>query len=175
MLAAMLNRRALLSSVGIAAVVALTVVGCGLVAGRTGVEQRTPQGPTAEDMFKLRGVYMNGREPNFNERQQWDSAMEQKISEYLQKHPEKANALNVSTFRFLRQVTTGMDQEQVLILLGPPIEVSENPMRMEQIARRYWPQIQGNATTVWVYLEGWAIYFAGQNVVDITQYLPPGV
>ena len=42
-----------------------------------------------------------------------------------------------------------------------------------QIARRYWPQIQGNATTVWTYLEGWAIYFAGQNVVDITQYLPP--
>jgi hypothetical protein len=48
-------------------------------------------------------------------------------------------------------------------------------MRMEQVARRYWPQVQGNATVAWVYLEGWAIYFAGQNVVAITQYLPPGV
>jgi hypothetical protein len=93
---------------------------------------------------------------------------------YLRAHPDKANALNVSTFRFLRQVTVGMDQEQVLILLGPPVEVTENQMRMEQVARRYWPQIQGNATLVWTYLEGWAIYFAGQKVVDITQYYAPG-
>ena len=109
-------------------------------------------------MFKLRSVYMNGREPNFTELHQWDSQMEQKISDYLREHPDKANALNVSTFRFLRQVTVGMDQEQVLILLGPPVEVTENQMRMEQVARRYWPQIQGNATLVWTYLEGWAIY-----------------
>ena len=67
-----------------------------------------------------------------------------------------------------------MDQEQVLILLGPPVEVTDNQARMEQIARRYWSAIQGNATTAWVYYQGWAIYFAGQNVVDITQYLPPG-
>ena len=97
-------------------------------------------------MFKLRSVHMNGREPNFTELHQWDSQIEQKISDYLREHPDKANALNVSTFRFLRQVTVGMDQEQVLILLGPPVEVTENQMRMEQVARRYWPQIQGNAT-----------------------------
>jgi hypothetical protein len=172
MLTAMLIPRAFVSSFAVAAIFAVVTSGC--IAMRPGVEQRTPQGPTAETMFKLRSVAMNGREPNFNERVQWDTAMEQKITEYLRKHPEKANALNISTFRFVRQVTTGMDQEQVLILLGPPVEVSESQARMEQVARRYWPQIQGNATMVWVYLEGWAIYFAGQNVVDITQYLPPG-
>lgn len=172
MLAAMLIRRAFTSSVGVVAIVALAAAGCAVA--KPGVEQRTQQGPTAEDMFKLRSVYMNGREPNFNERQAWDSQIEQKISDYLRAHPDKANALNVSTFRFLRQVTVGMDQEQVMILLGPPTEVSGSQARLEQVARRYWPQIQGNATTVWVYLEGWAIYFAGQNVVDITQYQPPG-
>ena len=172
MLAAMLTRRALVSSVGVMAVAALALGGCALA--KPGVEQRTAQGPTAETMFKLRSVYMNGREPNFNETQAWDSQIEQKISDYLRAHPEKANALNVSTFRFLRQVTVGMDQEQVLILLGPPTEVSDSQMRIEQVARRYWVEIKGNATTVWVYLEGWAIYFAGQNVVDITQYQPPG-
>jgi hypothetical protein len=172
MLLAMLNRRGWLSSVGMSAVVALTFGGC--IAVQPGVEQRTPQGPTSENMFKLRSVAMNGREPNFDERHQWDSATEQKISEYLRAHPDKANALNVSTFRFLRQVSVGMDQEQVLILLGPPVEVTDNQARMEQIARRYWPAIQGNATPAWVYFQGWAIYFAGQNVVDITQYLPPG-
>ena len=71
-------------------------------------------------------------------------------------------------------VIGGLFGSIVLILLGPPVEVTDNQARMEQIARRYWPAIQGNATTAWVYYQGWAIYFAGQNVVDITQYLPPG-
>src|SRR5262245_31619903 len=171
MLLAMLNRRGWLSSVGMA-MVAFTVGGC--IAVQPGVEQRTPQGPTAENMFKYRSVGMNGREPNFDERQQWDWAIEQKISEYLRKHPDKANALNVSTFRFLRQVTRGMDRERVLLLRGPQLGLRGTPVRMEPIAPRYGPAIQGNATTVWVYFQGWAIYFAGQNVVDITQYLPPG-
>ena len=173
MLTAMRTRRAFTSSIGMVAMVAFAAAGCALA--RPGVDERPQQGPTAENMFKLRGVYTNGREPNFDERQQWDSRIEEAISTYLRAHPEKANALNVSTFRFLRQVTVGMDQEQVMILLGAPLEVSEDQMRIEQVARRYWPQIQGNATAVWVYLEGWAIYFAGQNVVDITQYLPPGL
>ena len=120
MLAAMLTRRAWMSRVGVVAVVVFAVGGC--IMPRAGVEQITPQGPTAETMFKLRSVYANGREPNFDERQQWDSQIEQKISTYLREHPDKANALNVSTFRFLRQVTVGMDQEQVLILLGAPVE-----------------------------------------------------
>ena len=172
MLTAMLTRRAFTSSIGMVVLVAFAAAGCALA--RPGIDERPQQGPTAETMFKLRSVYANGREPNFDERQQWDSRIEQEISTYLRAHPDKANALNVSTFRFLRQVTVGMDQEQVMILLGAPVEASDSQMRIEQVARRYWPQIQGNATTVWVYLEGWAIYFAGQNVVDITQYLPPG-
>ena len=32
---------------------------------------------------------------------------------------------------------------------------------MEKIARGFWPQIQGNATEVWVYPLGWNMFFAG--------------
>ena len=101
--------------------------------------------------------------------------MEEAISAYLRAHPDRANALNVSAFRFLRQVTVGMDQEQVMILLGAPVEVRRRPDAHRAGGAPLLAADQGNATAVWVYLEGWAIYFAGQNVVDITQYLPPGV
>ena len=88
----------------------------------------------------------------------------------LQLRHKKANALDVSTFRFLRQVTVGMDKEQVLILLGAPVAVSGDEAQMEKIARGYWADIKGNATEVWVYPLGWNMFFAGQRLIDITQY-----
>jgi hypothetical protein len=152
------------------AVLALVLVGCAI---RREVEQRTTQGPTAQQMFNLRIMGESGREPSFEERRQWDEQIEQRIGAYLRAHPEKANALDVSTFRFLRQAAVGMDKEQVLILLGAPVLVSGDQAQMEKIARRYWPQIQGNATEVWVYPLGWNMFFAGQRLIDITQFLPP--
>jgi hypothetical protein len=125
------------------------------------VEQRSTQGPSAQQMLNLRMMAESGREPTFEEKRQFDAQLEDKISAYLREHPDKANALDVSTFRYLRQVAVGMDKEQVLVLLGAPLAVSGDQAQMEKIARGYWPAIKGNATEVWVYPLGWNMFFAG--------------
>jgi hypothetical protein len=134
------------------------------------VDQRTTEGPRAEQMFNYRVLAQSGHSPTFEEKRLWDSQIEQRISNYLMQHPEKGNSLDVSTFRYLRQPQIGMDKEQILILLGPPDAVSGDQAVMQKIARSYWPMIQGNATEVWVYPLGWNLFFAGQALVDITQY-----
>jgi hypothetical protein len=161
----------LLSSIAALALSALIAGGC--AARRGPVEQRSTQGPTSTQMLNFRVLKESGREPTFEERRQWDGVVEEKIAAYLRAHPEKSSALDVSTFRYLRQVTVGMDKEQVLILLGAPLSVSGDQAEMEKIARRYWRDIKGNATEVWVYPLGWNMFFAGQRLIDITQYLPP--
>ena len=145
----------------------------GCLARRGAVEQRSTQGPTAQQMLNLRVLTESAREPTFEEKRQWDAQVEEKISAYLRQHPDKASALDVSTFRYLRQVTVGQDKEQVLILLGAPLSVSGDQAQIEKIARGYWPAIKGNATEVWVYPLGWNLFFAGPKLVDITQYVPP--
>ena len=161
-----------------AAASCIVLIICAVLAGgcfarRQAVEQRSTQGPTSEQMLNLRVMLESGRQPTFEEKRQWEGQVEEKISAYLREHPEKANALDVSTFRYLRQVTVGMDKEQVLILLGAPASVSGDQAQMEKIARRYWTVIKGNATEVWVYPLGWNMFFAGQRLIDITQYVPP--
>lgn len=152
------------------ALIMFAVAACAM---RQPVEQRTTQGPTARQMYNLRIMGENGREPTFEERRVWDQEIEERIAAYLRAHPDKASALDVSTFRFLRQAAVGMDKEQILILLGPPVSVSGDQAQMEALARRFWPQIQGNATEVWVYPLGWNLFFAGQRLTDITQFVPP--
>ena len=66
-----------------------------------------------------------------------------------------------------------MDKDQIQILLGPPIAVSSDQAHLEQLARRYWPLIQGRATEVWIYPVGWNLFFSGPRLVDITQYFAP--
>ena len=70
--------------------------------------------------------------------------------------------------KFLQGVVS---KEQVLILLGPPEGVSLDQAEMEKVARRYWPQIKGNVTEVWVYPLGWNLFFTGPRLAEITQYL----
>jgi hypothetical protein len=164
--------RSILTLVPTVAACALMLAACASLATRK-VDQRTTQGPTAVQMFNLRVLAENGREPTFEEKRQWDHQIEDQISAYLRRHPEKASALEVSTFRFHRQSAVGMDKEQILILLGGPVAVSADQTHMQQLARSYWPLIQGNATEVWVYPLGWNLFFAGQRLVDITQYVPP--
>jgi hypothetical protein len=148
----------------------LILVAC---AGYRVKEQRVTQGPMAEDLFMTRGIMANGKEPNFDERRHWYNQVDTRISQYLIRHPEVASSVDVSTFRFIRQVSVGQDQEQVLILLGPPIGRTTDEAEMEKLARRYWPSIKGNATEAWVYPEGWRLYFKDSVVVDITQYYVP--
>src|SRR2546422_5537007 len=100
----------------VVAALVLVVAGCASLQTK---EQRTTEGPMAEDMWTMKVLLSNGREPNFDERRRWDNAMEQKIGQYLRQNPEAASSMDVSTFRFIRQVTVGQTEEQVVILLGP--------------------------------------------------------
>ena len=97
--------------------------------------------------------------------------MELKISQYLREHPDTANSIETAAFRFYRQASVGQSKEQVFILLGPPVGTTTDAAEMEKLARRYWPELKGNVTEAWVYPLGWNLYFAGQRLVDITQYL----
>ena len=150
----------------------MLVAGCA-VPTPAAVEQRTSQGPTARQFWMLRQM-VNNREPTLDERRHFDDQLELRIDQYLAQHPEDANSLQVSSFRFDRRVVTGMSKEQVLILLGPPQAVTMDPAQMEKLARRFWKDMQGNVTEAWVYPLGWRIFFTGPRVTEITQYLPPG-
>jgi len=134
-------------------------------------EQRTTEGPMAEDIWTMKVIMANGREPNFDERRRWDNAMEQRIGQYLRQNPDAASSMDVSTFRFIRQVTIGQTDEQVLILLGPPLARISDAAEMEKLARQYWPAVKENEPSeVWTYPSGWRIYMKDRTVVDITQY-----
>jgi hypothetical protein len=135
------------------------------------LEQRTSQGPTARQFWTLRSVMANGRQPSLDERRHFEDQLEIRISQYLAQHPEDANSLQVSSFRFDKRAVVGMSKEQILILLGAPDATTTDQAAMEKLARRYWPQMKGNVTEAWTYPLGWSFFFAGQRVVDITQYL----
>jgi hypothetical protein len=147
----------------------VALAGCAML--NPPLEQRTSHGPSAEELFIYRSMLLNGREPSFDERRYWDDQLDLKVSQYLRQHPDVANSLDVSTFRFYRRPSIGMSKEQVLILLGAPEGVTTDAGEMEKLARRYWAGIKGNATEVWMYPLGWSFFFAGPKVVDITQYL----
>jgi hypothetical protein len=147
---------------------ALIVAGCYMWRVR---EQRTTEGPLAEDIWTMKVLMVNGREPNFDERRRWDNAMEQRIGEYLRQNPGAANSMDVSTFKFIRQVSVGQTSEQVLILLGPPMSRTADQAEMEKLARQFWPSVkESEPTEAWVYPSGWRIYIKDKTVVDITQY-----
>jgi hypothetical protein len=153
---------------GLTLVIVLALAGC---ATRAPLEQRTTHGPSAEEYFIYRSLLANGRPPNFDERRYWENDLDWRIAQYLNRHPEAANDLDVSTFRFYRRVAVGQTKEQVLILLGPPSAVTTDQAEIEKLARKYAPAIKGNATEAWVYPLGWSLFFAGPRLVDITQYL----
>lgn len=146
---------------------AFVIAGC----AHKALEQRTTEGLTADQMFVLRVQLQNGREPSWEERQTWLDGLEQRISDYLNQHPDVANAFSVSKFRAERRASVGMTKEQVQILLGSPTEITTEAPRIETIARKYWPDIRDRATEAWLYPLGWNLYFGGDRLIDITQYL----
>lgn len=147
----------------------LAIAGCAM---HKSVEQRTTEGPSAEELFVYTVVQQNGREPSFEERQTWQDTLDQKIAAYLREHPEAANSIEVSKFRVLRQATVGMTKEQIRILLGQPAEALTDRDRLEKIARKYWPSIRDKVNEAWVYPLGWNLYFGDDRMVEITQYVP---
>jgi hypothetical protein len=147
---------------------AFVLVAC---ASMRNVEQRTTQGPAAEQLWLYHQVLANGREPTFDERWQWREQTDERIARYLREHPEAANNLDVTTFRFERRPIVGMSKEQILLLLGRPLASTSDPSEIEKRARKFWPLVREQAQEAWAYPLGWTFYFAGDRVVDITQYL----
>jgi hypothetical protein len=154
-----------------AATLVLILAGCASVP----IEQRTTHGPTAEDVYVARIYAQNGRAPNFEERSLWRDQLDRQIQRYLYEHPQLANSEEAQSFRFTKQVTVGMTQEQASILLGPPVSKVADAAALEKLARRYWPDIKGKATEAWTYPGGWNVFIGDGRVVDITQFVekPP--
>ncbi len=84
---------------------------------------------------------------------------------------QQSDTLTLQAFRFLHQVTVGMEKGQVEVLLGPAFTTSDDPQQMANWARRHWPLIRGRADEAWGYPFGWFFYFDKGKVVAITQYL----
>jgi hypothetical protein len=154
------------------AVLLLLVAGCATVFPT--IDQRTTQGPTADEFWTARVMQQTGRQPSFEEKRHFEAAMDDRIGRYLREHQDAASSLSVMSFRSLRQVTVGMDKEQVEILLGPPLTATADAAQMQSLARHHWPEIRDQAKPdeAWAYPYGWVIYFSKSRVVDITQYLP---
>src|SRR5712691_9883336 len=119
----------------------VTVLLAGLVLGGCALftaEQRTTDGPTAEEMWKERFRVANGRSPSFTEKQTFDDQMDARVREFLAKNPQVANSLRVSNLRFLRQPTVGMTKDEITLLLGTPQGVTDDAVQMERLARKFW-------------------------------------
>ena len=154
---------------GVVLAVVLAAAACAST-GSVIVEQRTTQGPQAEELWAYRVTLANGREPTFEERLHWERQLDLAISRYLAKDQEYANSPGVVTFRSVRQTEVGMSKEQIVILLGAPQRTTTDTGEIEKLAGKYWPDVQTQATEAWVYPMGWRFYFAGARLVDITQY-----
>ncbi|HMH52548.1 MAG TPA: hypothetical protein VK548_20075, partial [Candidatus Acidoferrum sp.] len=157
--------------VGVVLAVVLAAVACAS-GSKAALEQRTTQGPLAEELWVYRVAEANGREPTFEERTHWERQLDLAITRYLAKDQEYANSLGVLTFRSARQAAVGMSKEQVVILLGAPQRTTTDAGEIEKLAGKYWPDVQPHATEAWVYPMGWRFYFDGIRLVDITQYQP---
>ena len=157
--------------VGVVLAVVLTAAACASI-GSAIPEQRTTQGPLAEDLWTYGVLLANGREPTFEERLHWERELDLAISRYLAKDQESANSPQLLTFRAARQAAVGMSKEQVVILLGTPQHTTTDAGEIEKLAGKYWPDIQKQATEAWVYPFGWRLYFADARLVDITQSQP---
>jgi hypothetical protein len=163
----------ILSAVNVARMLLAVALGLAACASSAPlVEQRTTQGPMADDVWAYRVLTMNGREPTFDERRHWEGQLDLAITRYLAKDQEFASSPQLSTFRMLRQPTVGMSKEQVLILLDAPDQTTTDAAEMEKLARKYWPQIRGKASEAWTYPLGWQLFFADSRLVDIIQYQP---
>jgi hypothetical protein len=138
------------------------------------LDQRTTQGPTAVELWTARVMQQTGRAPSFEEKRHFENEMDERIGRYLREHQDAASSTTVMSFRSLRQVTVGMDKEQVEILLGAPLTTTRDPAQMQSFARHHWPEIRDKIKPdeAWSYPFGWVVYFSRSRVADITQYLP---
>lgn len=133
--------------------------------GRLDKVELTTQGPSAEEFFVTRSYALNGRAPNFGEKQRWEGEMEERVYAYLRDHPELERTSRYSDFRFWWQVTTGSTPAEVSVLLSEPQEKTIDAPRMAALAERQWTEIQSKAKEAWFYAPAWVIYFDDTSVV----------
>ena len=154
-------------------IISALVAGCALASQTK--DQRTTQGPTADEFWLTKMLATNGRYPTFEEKRHFEDDLDARIAKYLREHEDAASdPLTVPAFRTLHQVTAGMQKGQVEVLLGPPFTTSDDAQQMANWARRHWSEIRGRADEAWGYPYGWIFYFNKGKLVDITQYLPGG-
>lgn len=156
---------------GVVLAVVLMAAACASTSG-TALEQRTTQGPGAEELWTHRVSAANGREPTFEERAHWERQLDLAIGRYLAQNQEAANSPELLAFRSTRQTSVGMSKDQVVILLGAPQQTTTDAGEIEKLAGKYWPEVRPHATEAWVYPLGWRLYFADGRLTDITQYQP---
>lgn len=145
---------------------ALVLDGCALFT----TELRTTDGPTAEDLWKVTFRAANGRSPGFAEQQTFADQLDARVREFLAQNPQVANSLRVGTLRLFHQATVGMTKAEVTLLLGRPQEVTDDPAKMEVLAGKFWPLVKAQAKEAWIYPVGWALYFDGDTLADITRF-----
>jgi hypothetical protein len=132
--------------------------------------QRATQGPTAEEVFMGRFVEGYGRLPNFDESSAFQAELEQRVSDYLAKHPDIGTSPRASQFTFHRRVSVGMSKEEVTLLAGAPTDTTWDGARMREAARQFWPAVKERAQEMWVYPGGWQFYFDADRLVDLTVF-----
>jgi hypothetical protein len=151
------------------ALLCVLVSAAGCVTGSSDADvQRATEGPTAEEVFMSRFAKGYGRVPTFDESTAFQVELDQRVSDYLNKHPELATSPRASQFTFHRRVAVGMTKEEVGMLAGVPYELTEDPTKMQAAARQFWPAVKERAKEMWVYPGGWHLYFDGERLVDLT-------
>jgi hypothetical protein len=144
----------------------LALAGC--ATGKATDIQRATEGPTAEEVYTARFAGEYGRAPSFDETLAFRAALDDRVAAYLSRHPDLSTSTRASQFTFHRRVAVGMTRDEVTLLLGAPSTHTDDPARMAASAGQFWPAISESARAMWVYAGGWALYFDGDRLVDIT-------
>ena len=132
------------------------------------VVQRTTEGPTAEEVFRSRFLDGYGRLPTFDESLSFRTDLDQRVSDYMAKHPELSTSTRASQFTFQPRISIGMTKEEVVLLAGAPSAATPDEATMQSAARQFWPVVREHATEMWIYPGGWQLYFDGDRLVDLT-------
>jgi hypothetical protein len=61
-----------------------------------------------------------------------------------------------------------MSKEEVVLLVGPPVETTKEAVRMQEAAKQFWPAIRAQAKEMWAYPGQWFLYFNDDRLVDLT-------
>jgi len=130
--------------------------------------QRATEGPTAAEVFSSRFQDGYGRAPTFDESMAFRIDLDERVADYMTKHPELGTSPRASQFTFQRRVTIGMTKEEVLLLVGKPSDATPDEEQMREGARQFWPSIKEHAAEMWIYPGGWHFYFQADRLVDLT-------